>query len=87
VDDVTKSAYAEFLEEVIKGIMENNPVKIGVCCVLPDGSTMTNYFGECYHTDKAIMAHTINLDAIWDVTTANAKEILEAAEEQDGDDP
>jgi hypothetical protein len=87
MEDVTKSAYAEWLEEVIQGIMENKPEKIGVCCLLPDGSTMTNYFGECYHNDKAIMAHTFNLDAIWEVTTANAKEILEAAEEeQDGDD-
>lgn len=87
MEDVTKSAYAEWLEDVIKGIMENKPEKIGVCCLLPDGSTMTNYFGECYHNDKAIMAHTFNLDAIWEVTTANAKEILEAAEEeQDGDD-
>lgn len=88
MQDVTKSDYAEWLEEVIKGIMENQPEKIGVCCLLPDVSTMTNYFGGCCHNDKAIMAHTINLDAIWEVTTANAKEILEAAEEeQDGEDP
>ena len=87
MEDVTKSAYAEWLEEVIKTIMEEKPEKIGFCMILPNGSTMTYYFGECYHTDKAVMAHTFNLDAIWDVTTANAKEILEAAEEeQDGDD-
>ena len=87
MEDVTKSAYAEWLEDVIKAIMENKPEKIGLCCLLPDGSTMTNYFGECFHTDKAVMAYTFNLDAFWDVTTANAKEIMEAAEEeQDGDD-
>lgn len=87
MQDVTKSAYAEWLEAVIEGIMENKPEKIGVCCLLPDGSTMTNYFGDCSHTDKAVMGYTMNLDAIWEVTTANAKEILEAAEEQDGEDP
>ena len=87
MEDVTKSAYAEWLEDVIKTILEHKPEKICVCMLIQDGSTLTNYFGECYHTEKAIMAHTINLDAIWDVTTANAKEILEAAEEeQDGDD-
>jgi hypothetical protein len=86
LEDVTKSAYAEWLEELIRTIMEHKPEKIGVCVLLPDGSTLTNYFGECYHTDKAIMSYTMNLDAIWDVTTANAKEIMEAAEEQDGDD-
>jgi hypothetical protein len=86
VIDVRNSAYAEWLEEVIKSIMENKPEKIGMCCVLPDGSTLTNYFGECYHTDKAVMAYTFNLDAFWDVTTANAKEILDAAEDQDDED-
>ena len=88
MEDVTKSVYADWLEEVIKGILESKPEKIGVCCLLPDGSTMTNYFGDCCHTDKAVMGYTMNLDAFWEVTTANAKEILEAAEEeQDGDDP
>lgn len=87
MNNVTKSPYAEWLEEFIQNIMEHKPQKFGVCILLPDGSTLTSYFGECYHNDKAIMAHTFNLDAIWEVTTANAKEILEAAEEeQDGDD-
>ena len=87
MNDVTRSAYAEWLEELIQTIMEHQPKKLGVCILLPDGSTLTSYFGECYHTDKAVMAYTFNLDAFWDVTTANAKEILEAAEEeQDGDD-
>lgn len=87
MEDVTKSEYAEWLEEFIKDIMELKPEKIGVCALLPDGCTLTSYFGEVYHTDKAIMAHTINLDSIMDVTKANAREILEAAdEEQDGEE-
>ena len=86
MDDVTKSVYAEWLEEFIQKIMELKPEKIGVCCLLPDGSTLTSYWGECYHTDKAVMGYTMNLDATMDVINANAKEILEAAEEQDGDD-
>lgn len=84
--NVTESVYAEWLEEFIQNIMELKPTKIGVCAVLPDGSTMTSYFGDCCHTDKAMMGYNMNLDAIWDVTTANAKEIVETAEEQDGDD-
>ena len=86
MEDVTQSAYAEWLEELIGNIMELKPEKIGVCALIPDGSTLTQYFGECYHTDKAVMGYTMNQDAIMDVITANAKEILEAAEEQDGDD-
>ena len=87
MEDVTKSAYAEWLEEVIKDIMQYKPERLGVCMLLPDGGTYTNYFGDCGHMDKALMGYTMNLDAIMEVTTANAKEILEAAEEeQDGDD-
>ncbi len=88
--DVTKSAYAEWLEEFIKDIMEYQPEIIGVCMLLPNGGTYSNYFGDCGHLDKALMGYTMNLDAIMEVTTANADQILEAAEsadeEQDGDD-
>lgn len=88
--DVTKSAYAEWLEEVIKDIMEYKPERIGVCMLLPNGGTYSNYFGDCGHLDKALMGYTMNLDAIMEVTTANADQILEAAEsaeeELDGDD-
>ena len=45
MEDVTKSAYAEWLEEFIKSIMEFKPEKIGVCALLPDGGTLTAYYG------------------------------------------
>ncbi len=87
MNDVTKSAYAEWLEEFIKDIMEYKPERIGVCMLLPNGGTYSNYFGDCGHMDKALMGYTMNLDAIMEVTTANADQILAAAEEeQDGDD-
>ncbi len=90
MEDVTKSAYAEWLEEFIKDIMEYKPERIGVCMLLPNGGTYSNYFGDCGHLDKALMGYTMNLDAIMEVTTANADQILAAAEsaeeEQDGDD-
>jgi hypothetical protein len=90
LEDVTKSAYAEWLEEFIKDIMEYKPERIGVCMLLPNGGTYSNYFGDCGHMDKALMGYTMNLDAIMEVTTANADQILAAAEaadeEQDCDD-
>ena len=86
MDDVTQSVYAEFLEELILNIMETQPEKIGVCALLPDGSTLTQYFGGCYHTDKAVMGYTMNQDALMDVITANIKDIMAEAEEQDGED-
>lgn len=86
MENVTKSAYAEWLEELIQNIMEHQPEKISVCMLLPDGATLTSYFGGCYHMDKAVMGYTMNLDATMDVVSANAKDILESEEEQDGDD-
>ena len=86
MDDVTQSVYAEFLEELIRNIMEMQPENIGVCALLPDGSTLTQYFGGCYHTDKAVMGYTMNQDALMDVITANIKDIMAEAEEQDGED-
>jgi hypothetical protein len=90
MEDVTKTAYAKWLEEFIKDIMEYKPERIGVCMLLPNGGTYSNYFGDCGHLDKALMGYTMNLDAIMEVTTANADQILAAAEaadeEQDGDD-
>ena len=85
MEDVINSEYAEWLEEFIKHIIELKPEKIGVCALLPDGCTLTSYFGDCYHTDKALMGYTINLDATMDVISANAKDLIEAAEEQDGE--
>ena len=86
MDDVTKSNYAEWLEDLIQTIMMHKPEKIGVCMFLPDGCTLTSYFGGCYHTDKAVMGYTMSLDATMDVVKANAEDILDAAEEQDGED-
>lgn len=90
MEDVTKSAYAEWLEDLIKDIMTYKPERIGVCMLLPTGGTYTNYHGDCGHMDKALMGYTMNLDAIMEVATANADQILAAAEsdeeEQDGED-
>ena len=89
MEDVTKSAYAEWLEEFIKDIIEYLPERIGVCMLLPSGGTYSNYFGDCGHLDKALMGYTMYLDAIMEVTKANADQILaaaESAEEQDGED-
>ena len=72
MEDVTQSAYAEWLEDLIRNIMELKPEKIGVCALIPDGSTLTQYFGECYHTDKAVMGYTMNQDAIMDAITGTA---------------
>ena len=86
--DVRNSGYAGWLEELIATLMETKPEKIGVAALLPGGDVVTGYFGECGHTDKAIMAHNIQLDSLMDVVMANARDIVREAERQeeaDGD--
>ena len=84
--DVTKSPYAGWLEELISNLLEMKPDKIGIAAILPNGEVLTGYYGGCGHVDKVIMAHNIHLDSVMDVVKANARSILEAAEEEDDAD-
>jgi hypothetical protein len=83
--DLQNSKYAEFLEEVLSGVVQLQPEKIGICMIAEDGTTMTGYFGDCCPTDKAVMAFNLQNDATMDTIMANAKMILEAAENGEGD--
>lgn len=65
-DNVTKTPYAEWLEGMIKAIMDYRPDRVGVCMLLPDGKVCTGYYGGCQHQDKALMSYNIALDAIGD---------------------
>lgn len=78
--EITKTPYAEFLESFIRNIVELLPEKIGVCAILPDGSVLTGYYGDCSHQDKAMMGYHMHTDAVMDTVEANAKRIIEAAE-------
>ena len=81
--NVFETPYAEWLEEFIKTIVDLRPTKIGVCAILPDGCSLTGYYGGCGHQDKAIMGYQMQLDATMDVVKANAGAILGAAESQE----
>jgi hypothetical protein len=83
--DLQNSKYAEFLEEVLSGVVQLQPDKIGICMIAEDGITMTGYFGDCCPTDKAVMAFNFQNDATMDTIMVNAKMILEAAENGEGD--
>ena len=77
-ENVTQTPYAEWLEGMIKAIMDHRPDRVGVCMLLPNGQVCTGYYGECYHQDKALMSYYIGLDAIGDA--------LGPEREEDGDD-
>ena len=84
--DVRDTPYAGWLEELIGTLMEMKPEKIGMAAILPSGDVLTGYFGDCGHTDKAVMAHNIQLDSLMDVVMANARDIVREAERQEEED-
>ena len=81
--DVKKTPYAQFLEAVVRGVVENKPEKIAVVGVMPDGKVFTGTFGDCGPYDLAVMASHLMADAMMDIVKANAREIIRAAEEQE----
>ena len=84
--DVRDSRYAGWLEELIGMLMELKPEKICVAAITPNGDVLSGYFGDCGHTDKADMAHNIQLDSLMDVVMANARDIVREAERQEEED-
>lgn len=84
--DITQTTYASWLEGLIEAILEHQPEKIGVCFLNGDETVLTGYYGDCCPEDKAVLAYHIQTDAMLDVMKANAREIIQAAEEQEDDD-
>ena len=78
--------YGEFLESVIKDILETQPKNIAVVFFSDDGEAHTAYFGTCYPAEVGQMAWQLNADAFLTMAQANARTILEAAEEEE-DEP
>ncbi len=84
--NIKDTPYAPWLEELIAMIMNLEPEKIGLCAITPSGDVLTCYYGDLFHTDKALMGYHMNLDATMDVIHNNAKEIVAAADEQEDED-
>lgn len=73
MDDVKMTPYAEWLEDFIREVMTCKPDRIGVCCMMEDGSRLTGYYGECSPEDKALMGMHLNADAMLDIVKAANK--------------
>lgn len=86
-NDLTKMAYAQWLEDMLRVIAKENPTAIAICMSCSDGQNMTGYYG-CTPAEKATMAYHIHTDAIMDVVMGNADRIVRQAEEmeQEGQD-
>lgn len=81
MEDIRESPYAEWLEMILRGIMEQKPERIGIVMMLPNGDAATAYWGEVSHMDKMTMANQMTIDGMMDVVMANADQIVEAADE------
>ena len=86
LEDIRQSPYAEWLEMILRGIMEQKPKQIGICMVTDDGAAATAYWGDVSYADKMTMANHMKVDGVMDVVMANADQIVAAAEEQEEDD-
>lgn len=85
-NDITKSPYAAFLEMVCKSVMELKPEKIAISALMPDGTAFTAAYGDCGPYDLAMLAFHMQADAIMEIVKANAREIVDAAEQEGADD-
>ena len=84
--DVRRTPYAKFLEALVKSVVELKPEKIAVTAVMADGAVMTTVYGDCGPFDLMAMAANMQADAMMDIIKANAKSIIEAAEEDDDEE-
>lgn len=83
--DFSELPYAEWLEQGVAEILQNNPSKIALVAQMPDGAVMTGYY-NADATDKAVFAHNIYADSILDLIISNIDVIKEAINEMDEED-
>lgn len=84
-EDIRESRYANWLEDMCKTVMELKPITMGVCMIAEDGTVCTAYSGMISPQEKAVMAHHFYTDSMFEIMKANAKAIVDAAEEEEDD--
>lgn len=84
MSDITKRDYAEWIEEFLKTINDEDPEKIMVASRNRDGTVNTGYY-NCGVEDKHNFAAHILEDAMFAVTMANADRIVKRAQEMEED--
>lgn len=69
-----------WLENGLRTILESKAEHTCICSILPSGDVFTGYY-NCCSTDKAMIAHNINSDAMLDVVLANIEQVKDALDD------
>ena len=73
---IQDTPYAEWLEGMIREVLENKPVRIGIVMITEEGTALTGYYGERTPEEMAAMAWHMNMDAVWEMVSVNADKLL-----------
>lgn len=71
--------FADWLEDVVKTLIEEDAQNIAMAARLPDDRVFTAYY-MCDAQDKAVMASNIQADITMDIIKANIDTIKDAME-------
>lgn len=83
MDDNGMAQYGEFLESLVRAVLELKPETILVQAIGKDGSAFTAAYGDVGPFDMLRFASHMQADAMVDIVKANARDILAAAEEEE----
>lgn len=82
--DIKAQPYAEWLEASLRELVELHPRTIGIVCIMPDGTTGTQYF-NADNRDRTVMREALQIDSLIELLRVNA-DVLRAlilGEEED----
>lgn len=82
MDEIMNLPYAGWLEEAIATLAACGAKSIALAAQVENNTVFTAYFNADM-TDKIILSENIRMDAVFEMAKANARAIVEAAEEAD----
>ena len=84
MSDIRSQPYAEWLEASLRELVELNPTTIGIVCILPDGSSGTQYY-NADNRDRLLMGEALMIDYLDDLIQVNADHLRELLKEDDSE--
>lgn len=85
MEDITKKAWAPWLEETIKFLAEDKPAKIAMAVVMEDGSYAVSHY-NCGPVDLYAMAGMIQSEGTWKEIQNSGHVLREIIESEDDEE-